>query len=406
MKNNLPLHMIVVSDSHLLSSQLHDKGEMIRRIGQKGDGKVLPYSEEIFAAFTHQILAAPPDVLILTGDLTYNGEHQSHLDLISYLERMINAGIKVLVIPGNHDINISSAAAFSKNQAWLTETINHQEFFDLYGRFGYDAALDQDPSSFSYVTELTDQLWLIMIDVNSKDHPRLVSDLTFQWLEATLKEAKFLGKTVITATHQNILIHNQQFTKGFVIENHLKLANLLNQYQVRLNLAGHIHLQHLVLEEKELSEAATGSLAISPHPLGHIIIDESLQLHYETKNLDVTSWARQHAKNDQNLQAFSSFSQQYFYNISASKTGAELLKDPTIGQADLIRMAEFSAEVNRAYFSGKLHQLLPNPITHPDYLLWQNKGQHISFWKYLNSFFLQPLKDETTFSLSLLPPTI
>ncbi len=401
--NILPLHIIVVSDSHLLSSQLHDKGEMIRRISQKGDGKVLPYSEEIFAAFTHQILADPPNVLILTGDLSYNGERQSHLDLISYLEKMKAAGIKVLVIPGNHDINISSAAAFSKNQAWLTETVNHQEFFDLYGGFGYDAAIDQDSSSFSYVTELTDQLWLVTIDVNSQHNPRLVSDQTFQWLETALKKAKTLGKTVITATHQNILVHNQQFVKGFVIENHLKLSKLLNQYQVRLNLSGHIHLQHLVLEEKGLSEAATGSLAISPHPVGHIIIDESLHLHYETKNLDVTSWAKQYPTHDKNLQEFSTFSREYFYNISASKTGAELLKDPTIQQADLIRMAEFSAEVNRAYFSGKLHQLLPNPIAHPDYLLWQKLGQHIGFWKNLNSFFLQPLKDETTFSLSLLP---
>ena len=309
----------------------------------------------------------------------------------------------VLVIPGNHDINIASAAAFSKNQAWLTETINYQEFFDLYGGFGYDAALDQDPTSFSYVIELTNNLQLIMIDVNNPNHPGQISDQTFQWLERALKKATSFGKTIITATHQNILIHNQHFTRGFVIKNHLELLKLLNKYQVRLNLTGHIHLQHLVLNEEGLCEAATGSLAISPHPLGHIIIDESFQLHYETKNLDVSAWAKQYAKNDENLQEFSTYSKQYFYNISASKTGAELLRDPQIQQADLIRMAEFSAEVNRAYFSGKLNYLLPDPMTHPDYLLWQKIGQHIGFWKNLNSFFLEPLKDETTFSLSLLP---
>lgn len=404
-KKTLPLQIMAVADLHMLSAALNDKGEMLRRISQTGDGKVLPYSAEIVEAFVRQVLTDAPDYLIISGDLSYNGERQSHLDLIELLDRIEQAGIQVFVIPGNHDIDTRFASAFSENQAFQTETVTYEEFYQLYKKFGYEDARLRDPASFSYAAQLSDEVWLLMIDVNTKDHPGRVSPQTLAWLKTALAEARAQGKTVLTSTHQNILAHNEMFTAGFVIENHSQLQALLKDHQVLLNLSGHIHMQHLMLDQTGLSEAATGALASSPHPIAYIRIDEALRLHYQINPVDVSAWARTQSVRDENLLDFAGFSQQYFYGITAAKIGAELLQDAGIDEADVIRMTEFSARVHTAYFSGELHDLLADPKTHPDYQLWEEKGQGMRFWYYLNSFLLQPLKDETSFSLSLLPDT-
>lgn len=51
-------------------------------------------------------------MLIISGDLTLQGK-KSHEELAEKPEQVENAGITVVVIPGNHDINNPSAAVYS-----------------------------------------------------------------------------------------------------------------------------------------------------------------------------------------------------------------------------------------------------------------------------------------------------
>ena len=53
-----------------------------------------------------------PDALILSGDLTQNGEKVNHEELAKKLRLLESQGVPVVVIPGNHDINHPSAASF------------------------------------------------------------------------------------------------------------------------------------------------------------------------------------------------------------------------------------------------------------------------------------------------------
>ena len=70
-----------------------------------GDGRVLLYSWEILDAFIEDMKEKDPDLLLLSGDLTLNGEKASHEELAALLEELDEEGITTLVIPGNHDIN-------------------------------------------------------------------------------------------------------------------------------------------------------------------------------------------------------------------------------------------------------------------------------------------------------------
>ena len=55
--------------------------------------------------FTRQVIAMHPDVLIMTGDNTNNGKNEEIIQLKTYLQRIKDAGVQVIMITGNHDIN-------------------------------------------------------------------------------------------------------------------------------------------------------------------------------------------------------------------------------------------------------------------------------------------------------------
>ena len=65
--------------------------------------KMLEQSADLFDQLKTTMLNSKPDILLITGDLTKDGELASHNYVREGLTSLRNAGIKVLVIPGNHD---------------------------------------------------------------------------------------------------------------------------------------------------------------------------------------------------------------------------------------------------------------------------------------------------------------
>ena len=62
----------VISDVHLLSPELINPGSAIDR-ADAVDSKMMVLSDEIMAAITDSLIAMDPALVLLTGDLTYNG---------------------------------------------------------------------------------------------------------------------------------------------------------------------------------------------------------------------------------------------------------------------------------------------------------------------------------------------
>lgn len=55
-----------------------------------------------------------PDVLLISGDLTKDGEREGHEALAGILERFEEeTGAQVYITPGNHDLNNSNAMNFN-----------------------------------------------------------------------------------------------------------------------------------------------------------------------------------------------------------------------------------------------------------------------------------------------------
>ena len=340
--------IVLATDMHYISPQLADKGESFTALTWAGDGKVNLYSEELMEAFTEEMIAMKPRAVILSGDLTFNGERLSHEDLTAKLARIETAGIRVLALPGNHDLDNEAASGFSGDRRYAAKSLSADEFAALYQAFGYDDALSRDPHSLSYVSALTDHLRILMLDTNTADYPCYAGPDTLAWVRAQLEDAKAAGAQVIAVSHQNLLIHNSMFYSGVVIGNQQELLALYEEYGVKLNLSGHMHMQHVQVSQAGTVEIATSALSVAPNQYGVITLDGQT-LSYAAQRTDVSAWARENHVTDQNLLAFDQYAETFFKTICVNQALRDLVNSP-----EPQSLADYYAQLNYAYFSGRL----------------------------------------------------
>ena len=360
-----PLHLITATDLHYLAPALTDNGPFFTQMIERGDGKVMACIEELTEAFLAQVIASQPDALILSGDLTFNGERESHEALAQKLVRVEAAGIPVLVIPGNHDLNSRSAARFKGDGYTHEKSISEPEFAAIYGAFGLDEALARDSASLSYVARLSDSLRVLMVDANTEDAPNCITEETLTWIERQLEDARQAGCRVLAVSHQNLLDHSSLFSSGFTIDNADALRALYASSPVIASLSGHLHIQHTGKSDEDIWDIATSSLAVSPNQYGAITIDGG-RLSYHTVPVDVCEWATAQGLSDPRLTDFASYSERFFKDNALRQARAAIMDDD-----DPEQLAEAFASLNAAYFAGRMDQC---PVSEALVSRWQKQS--------------------------------
>lgn len=340
--------LIVATDLHYLAPELTDHGPFFEQLISHSDGKTMAYSEELVEAFVAQVISRQPDALILSGDLTFNGERASHEALARKLARVTAAGIPVLVIPGNHDLNSRSAVRFAGEGYERVDGVTAADFSALYGAFGYDAALSCDRASLSYVAEPVQGLRVLMVDVNGVSSQGKVEARTLAWVEEQLAQAKRDGCRVVAVSHQNLIDHSSMISAGFTIANAGALLARYADAPVLCNLSGHIHMQHMGRSGSGLWDIATSSLAVSPNQYGVLTLTEG-GLTYRTETVDVSAWAAAQGLDDPNLLDFAAYSAAFFGSTARQQALAAVSQDDTPEQ-----LADYFAALNAAYFAGRI----------------------------------------------------
>ena len=343
-----PVNIAVATDLHYLSSSLTDGGTFFTDLVNNADGKNMFYIEEITESFVATMIQEKPEILILSGDLTFNGERQSHLDLEKKLSRIRQNGTQILVMPGNHDIDRSSAAGFFGDSYELVDTVSKEEFAKIYQDYGLQESIEKDDTSLSYVYRARKDFWILMLDSNSHGTNE-ISDQTFSWIEEILEDAKEQDIQVLAVSHQNLLAHNPYFTEGFLIHRSQELEALYEKYDVMANLSGHIHIQHI--KDKGLPEILTSALPVFPHHYGMIQFDGNT-LDYQAKILDVGAWAGEQGLTDQNLLDFSQASRAFMEEVATRKLESELL-DSQLTSLERELLLQTFAQINADYFAGR-----------------------------------------------------
>ena len=345
-----PISIIIASDIHYLSPEY--RGEYFKNPSAMFDGKLIHYSSEYFDTFLSEVIEKHPQILILSGDITLNGSIKSHEEVTSKLKAVQDAGIDVLVIPGNHDLH-TTAGDYSADEPIVTASADADAFRRMYENFGPSQAISQDTESLSYVYEASPYLRLLMIDTNTLTKG-FVADSTLVWIEKELKQAKSAGVDVIAVTHQNLHIHNELLYFSYQLYNADDLLTLFETYQVDLNLSGHIHIQSII-DDSTVPEIAVGALSICKTPYGELLYDGTA-IQYTTSYTDVSSYAKANGFTDENLLDFDSYSTYYFEEVGRLQNHASFA-ETSLTEEEKILLADTFAKINALYFLGQPYSL-------------------------------------------------
>ena len=364
--------VVVATDLHYLAPSLTDHGALFRRVMEAGDGKVTELCDKITDAFLEEVKAEGPDALLLTGDISFNGERESHLALAEKLAALEEAGVPVLVLPGNHDL-YRNCYSFFGDEGEQVESVSAEEFAAIYGAFGFDEALSRDDDSLSYLARINDTTRVLMLDADTPHDFCSLSEKTLSWIERRLSEAAVEGQTVLVACHQNLYKHSM-FGAGYVLGCSGELHALLEKYGAPLMLSGHLHIQH-IQTEGGVTEIATSPLTMGACRYG-LIFSENGALRYETRPVDVAAWAEQRGMDNERLASFAAYAMGRLEDRTRTQA-EEQLEARGISAQEAAPLVNYACALNNAYFCGDLSGI---PALDPD-------GELFKAWAESGSFF-------------------
>ena len=232
--------IVVLSDTHVMGPGLlvNDGAAWQNELAK--DRKLLDYSQEVFDVLMETMLSEMPDMLLITGDLTKDGELLSHEYVAGQLNRLHEAGIKTFVIPGNHDFGTKHALTFDGDQSSRAEVVSREQFTDLYRNHGYGTESMRDETSLSYCCEPVEMM-----------HHALVPHFNAE----------------------------DQILPWSVVQNYESVRNRLADAGVQVVLTGHIHISDIAKDynadlTRSIYDISTGSVISYPCDYRHLSLSE------------------------------------------------------------------------------------------------------------------------------------
>jgi 3',5'-cyclic AMP phosphodiesterase CpdA len=287
--NAKTVKIAVVTDLHYMDPSLLKADGSAFQMYLMQDPKLLEESGAILQEIIHKLLVEKPDLILIPGDLTKDGELISHKSLIQQLKILIANHIKILVVPGNHDINNPDAKLFDGDNTFPVPTISPANFISLYSDYGYNSAIARDPNSLSYVSEPVKGLRILALDANEyyNNTPDFcvvagnIKDATMVWAKKQLAEARAQGKTVIGMMHHGIVEHfmgESVIFPDYLVDNWGDRADEFMQAGLKVMFTGHFHAN-------DATSRTTGNLSLVDVETGSpVIYNSPFRIMYLTNN--------------------------------------------------------------------------------------------------------------------------
>lgn len=351
-----PITIYATSDLHYIDQSL--TGDLFDEAQKTSDGKLSIYVDELVKAMSDKTISDQPDFLIITGDLTFNGEKLSHRSLADILETIKKKGVYPLVIPGNHDILNAHAIDYSKEELYYTPYITDDEFKEIYHDFGYSDASSLDDASLSYLFKVNDKLWFFMLDSNTYEKNNMfapsslgsIKDATVDWMNRELA-AKGDDTEVIVFMHHPL--YKMTSVNGMEIEDNDRFSDLLAANDISMIFSGHLHAQNYI-EKGGITNFSLASLSVYDHHLNRITIDGD-QLQLETIGLDMETYAAKAGLDDPFFTDFEKNAFAYFQKYSTTRMSS--VHDDDISDDLFAELIKLKGAVNCYEFAGKGDQI-------------------------------------------------
>ncbi|HJE50088.1 MAG TPA: metallophosphoesterase [Lactobacillus johnsonii] len=352
----------VISDTHLIADSLHDHGQAFSQMQKTSQGKDLYYQETALSAFVRMAQKKKPAAIIVTGDVTFNGERVSAEKFAEIFKPLEET--QLLVLPGNHDIYDGWAREFRGKKQYYAGQISPRMWRNIF-KTSYKNAVSVDDKSLAYSVQLNPNYLLILADSNdygkeeATTAPATAGFLGREqrrWIKAQLQYASENNLQVIFCMHHNLYVHNPAVNKGYVVDDYRELRKLLAQYNVKLVFSGHIHAQNIMLPQDPCpaTEVVTASFCSNDQGYGVVKVSPK-EVSYTCYHFKMKDYLTDKEKQNWTLTHF----HDYLENIQLGTISAELMqKDLYQNHYDLDtvrKMGRLFGEMNYHFFTGKNH---------------------------------------------------
>lgn len=264
--------IVVIADPHVMGDGLltdpsnSDWTEYIN-----GSRKLIDYSQALFDKAVTDIsqMAEKPELVLIVGDLTKDGELASHNYVRTKLAALKTAGIQTLVIPGNHDLGTTTAKVYGETTSDATTIGTAATFASLYTDYGYGASSERLENTLSYACEPITGLVVIGIDSGTNG---VLSETTLNWVCTKARAARAAGKQVIAMMHHPLIPHitgGDTFVSSASIANYETVRNSLADAGISTIFTGHFHTSDIAKDwnadkSKTIFDITTGALCSYP----------------------------------------------------------------------------------------------------------------------------------------------
>ncbi|MBQ7596488.1 MAG: metallophosphoesterase [Clostridia bacterium] len=287
-----PLKFTFLTDVHYYSPLLGTEGKAYERENSKSQKLLKDSGIAIASAFNAISQDKSNDIVLINGDLTNNGEMESHQGIIEMLRALKMTGKRVFVTTATHDFQGDGKAwRFEGDEKIETRAALREELFEMYREFGPDQAMSVHEDSMSYAVELEEGYILLALndDRNHKGQSGFSDDL-FEWITNQINLAKENGQTVVAMTHHPLIAPSELYAaigKNDMMGEHETRLRQLADMGIGFVFTGHSHIHNISYESYEngkvIFDISTASLAGYPAYYRVVTIDS------EKNEMDIRS---------------------------------------------------------------------------------------------------------------------
>ncbi len=264
---DMNLRIAVMSDLHYLSPDMIADTEDFEH-AFNSDRKLLKESSSVLHEMLERVRADKPDILLVSGDLTKDGEQECHAALAKQLQQLQQdiPGLKIYVINGNHDIRNYNAKNFNTPDGKaVPATRTHPEDFKRIYDFVYSdptviatftPAAGNEAGSLSYVARPVEGLTIVAMDTcryskentsNGTDEHEtsgaISADLE-KWVIEQTAAAKARGDLVIGLEHHGLVPHfdvEPTILPMYLVNGYERIAQEYADAGMSAVFTGHMH---------------------------------------------------------------------------------------------------------------------------------------------------------------------
>ncbi len=338
MKN---INFYLLTDTHYFEPSLGASGKAYDEYMKREQYFMAESSAIVKKVFDDIAADKSTDLVIIPGDLSKNGEIESHKSFIKELYRLKESGKRIYVITAGHDYGEKSRA-FVNDECIEVEGTPFGQLCDLYRDFGYSEAISVDKRTLSYVAEVADGVRMLAINCDSEGRQKgSIDGEMYEWMQIQLDDAKSAGCSVFAICHYPVIPPVPVFdlVGDAKLRDWRKAASFLADNGVELVLTGHMHIQSIneYISEKgnKLVDVCTSCLVGSPAKYRKIRVENSVM---DVQSIDVPDFGAN--LQGQTVQEF--FDNQFAYSIinringalsggGIKKIGKKVLNSITVG---------------------------------------------------------------------------